>query len=78
MANQEPEKFDAEGTTASGATEILQKLLHAFDNDQGKLALALGRNDEEIKHALSGNAEAFDDDLVQKMRGLAQQRSIEL
>lgn len=71
-------KFDEQGTTAEQATEMLQKLLHAFDNDKEKLAVALGRTEDEMAHALSGNADAFDDDLVMKMRGLAQQRGIEI
>jgi hypothetical protein len=72
------EKFDEQGTTTGQATEMMQKLLHAFDNDKEKLAVALGRTQDEMAHALSGNSDAFDDDLVMKMRGLAQQRGIEL
>lgn len=74
----EPEKFDEQGTTAGAAAQMLQKLLHAFDNSKEKLAVALGRSEDEITHALSGNAEAFDDDLVLKMRNLAQIRNIEI
>lgn len=70
--------FDEQGTTAGQAATMLQKLLYAFENDKEKLAVALGRTQDEIAHALSGNSEAFDDDLVMKMRGLAQQRGIEL
>lgn len=71
-------KFDELGTNAGDAAQMLQKLLHAFDNDKEKLAVALGRTQDEMTHALSGNAEAFDDDLVMKMRGLALIRNIEL
>lgn len=74
----ETEKFDEKGTTAGQAAEMLQKLLHAFEDDKEKLAIVLGRTADEIGHALSGNSEAFDDDLVMKMRGLAQQRGIAL
>lgn len=72
------EKFDEQGTTSGQAAQMLQKLLQAFDNDKEKLAVALGRTQDEMSHALSGNSDAFDDDLVMKMRGLAQQRGIEL
>ncbi len=74
----EAEQFDEQGTTAGAAAQMLQKLLHAFDNDKEKLAVVLGRTTDEVTHALSGNAEAFDDDLVMKMRGVAQQRNIEI
>ena len=70
--------LDERGTTPEQAAEIAQKLLRAFDNDKEKLAVALGRDEEDVAHALSGNSEAFDDDLVIKMRGLAQQRGINL
>ncbi len=74
----ETDALDERGTTPGQATEMLQKLLHAFDKDKEKLAVALGRNEEEMAHALAGNSEAFDDDLVMKMRGLAQQRGVNL
>ncbi len=74
----EASALDERGTTPEQATEMLQKLLHAFENDKGKLAVALGRDEEEVGHALSGNSEAFDDDLVMKIRGLAQQRGVDL
>ena len=71
-------KLDEKGTTAGQAAPMLQKLLHAFDNDKEKLAVALGRTQDEMTHALSGNSDAFDDDLMMKMRGLAQQRGVEI
>jgi hypothetical protein len=71
-------KLDEQGTTVTQATEMLQKLLHGFDNNKETLAVVLGRSKDEIEHALSGNSEAFDDDLVMKMRGIAQQRNIEI
>lgn len=70
--------LDDSGTHAGQATEMLQKLLHAHENDATKLSIALGRSEDEIKHALSGNAEAFDDDLVMKIKGLAKERGVEL
>ena len=72
-------KLDSDGTTAGGATQMMQKLLNeGFDRDPKTLAIALGRSQEEVENALSGNAEAFDDDLVIKMRGIAKERGIEL
>jgi hypothetical protein len=71
-------KLDNEGTTAGQATEMLQKLFSAFGRDEEKLAIALGRTREEMAHALSGNSEAFDDDLMMKMKGVAKERGIEL
>jgi hypothetical protein len=74
----QPEIFDDRGTTAGGAAEILQKMLAAFDGSKEKLAIALGRTEDEVSHGLSGNSEAFDDDLVMKMRGIAKERGINL
>ncbi len=71
-------EFDERGTTAGDAARMLQKMRAAFDGSTEKLAIALGRTEEEIQHALSGNAEAFDDDMVMKMRGIAKERGIEL
>lgn len=70
--------LDDRGTTAGHAAEMLQKMLAAFDGSKDKLAVALGRTEDEISHALSGNPEAFDDDLVMKMRGIAKERGIGL
>lgn len=72
-------KLDNEGTGALAATEMLQKLLkQGFEGDAKMLAIALGRGQEELEHALSGNAEAFDDDLVMKIKGIAKERGVEL
>lgn len=72
-------KFDDQGTTAGGATQMLQKLLkEGFEGDVKLLTIALGRGQEEVEHALSGNADAFDDDLVMKMKGIAKERGIEI
>ena len=72
------EMLDDRGTTAAHAAEMLQKMLAAFDGNKEKLAIALGRTEDEISHALSGNSTAFDDDLVMKMRGIAKERGIDL
>lgn len=72
-------KLDNEGTTAGDAAQMLQKLLNeGFERDVKLLAIALGRGQEELEHALSGNSDAFDDDLVMKIKGIAKERGIEL
>ncbi|MDQ4123618.1 MAG: hypothetical protein M3209_19440 [Acidobacteriota bacterium] len=72
-------KFDDQGTTAGGAARMLQKMLkEGFEGDVKLLAIALGRSQEEIEHALSGNSEAFDDDMLIKMKGISKERGIEL
>lgn len=72
-------KLDSDGTTAGSAAQMMQKLLkEGFEGDAKLLAIALGRSQDEVEHALSGNSEAFDDDLVMKMRGIGKERGIEL
>ena len=70
--------LDDQGTQPGEAAQMLQKLAAAFDHDNEKLAVILGRTTDEITHALSGNAEAFDDDLVMKMRGIAKERGFDI
>lgn len=72
-------KLDSDGTTTGGATQMLQRMLkEGFEGDVKLLAIALGRSQDEVEHALSGNSEAFDDDMVMKMRGIAKERGIEM
>jgi hypothetical protein len=72
-------KFDDQGTTAGSAARMLQRMLkEGFEGDVKLLAISLGRSQEEIEHALSGNSQAFDDDMVMKMKGIAKERGIEL
>lgn len=69
---------DDRGTDQSEAVTILTNLRNrAFDSNDEKLALALGRPTEEIE-SLLGGAEGIDDDLVMKARGIAQERGVEL
>ena len=71
-------KLDDQGTTAGSATQMLQRLCReGFEGDAKLLAIALGRSQDEVEHALSGNADAFDDDMVMKMKGIAKERGIE-
>lgn len=72
-------KLDDQGTTASDAARMLQNMLkEGFEGDVKLLAIAMGRSQEEIEHALSGNADAFDDDMVMKMKGIAKERDIKI
>lgn len=72
-------KLDDQGTTAGDAARMLQNMLKGgFEGDVKLLAIAMGRSQEEIEHALSGNADAFDDDMVMKMKGIAKERNIEI
>lgn len=69
---------DDQGTTAEQARTMLENLCESgFDSDAGKLALVLGRDVDEINDLLSGTEEV-DDDLLMKIRGIAQERNIEI
>lgn len=71
-------KLDDHGTTTEQARAMLQKLRDdAFEASDEKVAVALGRTEQEITDTLHGNAE-FDDDLLMKVRGIAQQRGVDL
>lgn len=77
MSAQE-DKLDEQGTTTEQARVMLQKLRDdAFEASDEKVALALGRTEQEITDTLHGNA-TFDDDLLIKVRGIAQQRGVNL
>jgi hypothetical protein len=71
-------KIDSEGTTLEEAQHLLTKLGETgFSGDVGKLALALGRDEEEIGNILNGEAEV-DEDLLMKIRGIARERDLEI
>jgi len=68
--------IDDIGTTEGKAKEILSDLLfNGFDNEIDLLAIALGRSTEELNNFLEGNQE-IDNDLLMKMRGIADERGI--
>jgi DNA-nicking Smr family endonuclease len=72
------ESVDEHGTTPEQARAMLQKLRdNAFEGSNEKAALVLGRTEQEISDILQGDAE-FDDDLLMKARGIAQQRGVNL
>ena len=70
--------IDDQGTTQEQALEMLHTLREdGFDGDIKELAVALGRNEEEINNIIDGE-ENIDEDLLMKIRGIAQVRGIEI
>ena len=66
------------GTTQSSSRDLLRVLCdNGFDGSLSAAALALGRGADELRALLDGGT-AIDEDLVVKMRGLAEQRGIDL
>lgn len=75
---QNNEAVDDRGTSPAEGLELLKRLRQlGFDDDNAKLALALGRPVEEVEKWMDG-AETPDDDIVMKARGIATQRSLEI
>jgi hypothetical protein len=71
-------RVDDQGTDQSEAINILKQIRDAaFDSDDQKLAIALGRPAEEIEAWTSG-AEIVDGDVLMKARGLAIERGVQL
>ena len=72
------QQVDDKGTDQEQAQRMLTTLRdQGFDGDNGKLAIALGRSEEQVQGMISG-AETIDDDVVMKARGIALNRSIDL
>lgn len=70
--------LDDQGTNQTEGRAIITRLRDkAFDGDNDQLALALGRPVEEVE-GWTGGAETVDDDVLMKVRGIAQQRGIEV
>lgn len=66
------------GTGQHEASQLLRNLRdRAFDADNGKLALALGRPEEEVS-AWDMGLEVIDDDVVMKVRGIALHRNVDI
>lgn len=66
--------IDSEGTTPEEARRLLMELgENTFSGDIGKLAVALGRDEDELDAVLDGEANV-DEDLLMKIRGIAQER----
>ena len=69
---------DDRGTGQHEASQLLRNLCdRAFDADNGKLALALGRPEEEVR-AWNTGREVIDDDVVMKARGIALHRGVKI
>ena len=72
------QEVDDKGTDQEAARSILTTLRdQGFDADNEKLAVALGRTNEQVEAMISG-AEIIDDDVVMKARGIALHRGIEV
>lgn len=70
--------IDDKGTTQEQGLEMLHRLREdGFDGDIKELAAVLGRDEEEINDILDGSEE-IDEDLLMKIRGIAQARDIEI
>lgn len=71
-------QVDDQGTTEAEGRALLKKLRDGgFEGSDEKLAVALGRPIEEVQGWMGG-AEAVDDDVVMKARGIAKEREIEI
>ncbi|HEX8140504.1 MAG TPA: hypothetical protein VF544_23260 [Pyrinomonadaceae bacterium] len=69
---------DDRGTNQAEGRALLKRLRdRGFDSSDEKLAVALGRPLEEVE-AWTGGAEAVDDDVIMKARGIAKERNIEI
>jgi len=69
---------DDNGTDQSEARELLKAFKdNGFNGDEEKAGIVLGRPSSEIHDMLSGDLN-IDDDLAMKIRGIAEERGIEL
>lgn len=69
---------DDQGTDQSAAKEMLKAFRdNGFEGDDERAAVVLGRPASEIKDMVDGDLD-IDDDLAIKMRGIADERGIEL
>ena len=70
--------LDDRGTDNAAGLALLKRLRdEGFDSDDEKLVVALGRPAEEIAAWMRGEGQ-LDDDIVMKVRGIAQERGIEI
>ena len=69
---------DDRGTDAAGGLALLRRLRdNGFESDNEKFAVVLGRPVKEVEDWMQG-AEAPDDDIIMKARGIARDRGIEI
>ena len=72
------QQVDDKGTDQEEAQRILTTLRdEGFDGDNAKLAVALGRSENQVQAIITG-AETIDDDVVMKARGISLNRGIEI
>ena len=65
-------------TDEQPSPELLRHFIdNGFESDIGKAAIVLGRTPEELESMLNGEM-VVDDDLEMKIRGIADERDIEL
>jgi hypothetical protein len=78
MENRDEQEVDDRGTTQAEGRALLKRLRdNGFESSDEKLAVALGRPLEQVE-AWTGGAEAVDDDVIMKARGIARDRNIEI
>jgi len=78
MLSADDDVSDLSQTSPEESREMLQAFCeNGFDGSIEATALALGRDDDEIEDLLTGENEV-DDDLLMKIRGIAQQRHIDI
>ena len=69
---------DDQGTTSEEARELLENLCETgFNSDTVELAVALGRDEEEILSLLDGS-EDIDEDLLMKIHGIIRERNLDI
>ena len=78
MENRSEQEVDDRGTTQEEGRALLKHLRdRGFDASDEKQAVALGRPVEQVE-AWTNGAEAVDDDVIMKARGIAKDRNIEI
>ena len=78
LQSEDQHRIDDQGTTQTEASQILKEIRDiAFNANNERLALALGRSEEEIEQWTSGNG-LIDGDVLMKARALAIQRGVEV
>ena len=78
MLSADDDVTDLSRTSPEESREMLQAFCeNGFDGSIEATALALGRDDDEIGEFLTGENEV-NDDLLMKIRGIAQQRHIDI
>jgi hypothetical protein len=72
------QEVDDKGTDQEEAQTMLASLREqAFDGDDERLAVALGRTADQVRAMISGD-ETIDDDVVMKARGIALHRGADI